>query len=168
MALYKPMRGDSSRLEAQEFHDGYAYLTVNDGKLYFDAIDDNNNEKRILINPDQETTVSVEFMLTASGWVDGVQTVEIEGVTPSKDGFVYLSEYATAEQADAIAEADTDISQSEGALTFTCKGDVPTIDIPCYVVMGAIAGSDIFTEAAKQELVEAVLASFVNVSEEGQ
>lgn len=50
MALYKNSRGDSSRLATQPFHDGYAYLTTNDGKFYIDAIDDDGNEKRILIN----------------------------------------------------------------------------------------------------------------------
>ena len=50
MALFKPLRGDSSRLDAQPFHDGYAYLTTNDGNFYMDAIDDDGNEKRIHIN----------------------------------------------------------------------------------------------------------------------
>lgn len=53
MSLFKPMSGDSSRLSQQEFHDGYAWLTTNDGKFYIDAMD-GDQQKRILINPDQE------------------------------------------------------------------------------------------------------------------
>lgn len=66
MALYKNLRGDSSRLTTQPFHDGYAYLTTNDGKFYIDAIDDNGNEKRILINKEiakaiRETNANTEI-----------------------------------------------------------------------------------------------------------
>lgn len=74
MALYKPMRGDSSRLEAQEFHDGYAYLTTNDGKLYFDAIDDNDNEKRILINPDIDLSGKQDKITGSEGQIVGFDT----------------------------------------------------------------------------------------------
>ena len=57
MALFKPLMGDSTRLDAQEFHSGYAYLTTNDEKFYIDAIDDNGNQKRILINKEIAKTI---------------------------------------------------------------------------------------------------------------
>lgn len=53
MAIFKAVKGDSENLAAKEFHDGHAYLTTDDGKLYFDALD-GTEQKRILINPDQE------------------------------------------------------------------------------------------------------------------
>ena len=51
MALFKPLKGDSSRisLEVTPFHDGYAYLTTDDGGFYIDAVNNGQN-KRIHIN----------------------------------------------------------------------------------------------------------------------
>ena len=46
MALFKVFRGNSSNLPAA-LHDGYAYLTTDDGKFYIDT-----SNKRITINPD--------------------------------------------------------------------------------------------------------------------
>lgn len=53
MAIFKAVKGNSEKLDAKEFHDGYAYLTTDDEKLYFDALTE-TEQKRILINPDQE------------------------------------------------------------------------------------------------------------------
>lgn len=55
MSLFKPLRGDSSRLDSQPFHDGYAYLTTNDGNFYIDATDDEGNQKRIHINKQNQS-----------------------------------------------------------------------------------------------------------------
>lgn len=89
MSLFKALRGDSSRLDAQEFHDGYAYLTTNDGKLYFDAIDDNNNEKRILINPD----------INLSGKQDKITGTAGDFVVIGSDGNVTTKTVPYAEEA---------------------------------------------------------------------
>ena len=37
MALFKVLRGSSSSLESQPFHDGYAYFTPDDGRFYIDV-----------------------------------------------------------------------------------------------------------------------------------
>ncbi len=52
MGLFKILRGDSSRISTSvtPFHDGYAYLTPDDGGFYIDAIS-GGVEKRIHINP---------------------------------------------------------------------------------------------------------------------
>lgn len=57
MALFKILRGNSSNLEAQTFHDGYAYFTPDTGKFYIDATVGNNDE-RILINPDAPSVMA--------------------------------------------------------------------------------------------------------------
>ncbi len=54
MALFKVFRGTSSNLPA-EIHDGYAYLTTDDGKFYIDTA-----SKRILINPDIDVPSDAE------------------------------------------------------------------------------------------------------------
>ena len=52
MALFKIMRGDSSRIstDVTAFHDGYAYFTPDDGGFYIDA-EYNGEQKRYRINP---------------------------------------------------------------------------------------------------------------------
>lgn len=47
MATFKPMRGDSGRLNSQPVHDGRMWYTTDDGKLYID-----HGDVRRLINPD--------------------------------------------------------------------------------------------------------------------
>lgn len=54
MALFKILKGDSSRIDMSvtPFHDGYAYFTPDDGGFYIDTLV-NGEEKRIRINPTQ-------------------------------------------------------------------------------------------------------------------
>lgn len=55
MSLFKILRGPSSRIsmDTTPFHDGYAYLTPDDGGFYIDA-EYNGEQKRIRINDDEE------------------------------------------------------------------------------------------------------------------
>ena len=47
MALFKPFKGDSSRLANTPFHEGYVYLTTDDNCFYADVVDENNVQKRL-------------------------------------------------------------------------------------------------------------------------
>lgn len=69
--LFKPMRGSSARIstDVTPFHDGWAYFTIDDGKFYIDAVDENNAQKRICINPDNKAYVKT---FAVSDWVDGL------------------------------------------------------------------------------------------------
>ncbi len=51
MGLFKILRGDSSRISTTvtPFHDGYAYFTPDDGKLYIDA-QVGNEQRRICVS----------------------------------------------------------------------------------------------------------------------
>ena len=55
MALFKVFRGTSINLPAK-LHDGYAYLTTDDGKFYIDTAN-----KRILINPDTSSAQKISY-----------------------------------------------------------------------------------------------------------
>lgn len=57
MSLFKPFKGLSEALKTLAFHDGYAYLTTDDGKFTIDAKDSEEREKRITINPDATDSV---------------------------------------------------------------------------------------------------------------
>lgn len=66
MALFKVLKGDASRINNQELHDGYAYYTVNDGGFFIDANPVNSsgestgNVIRKRINSAENTSFSVE------------------------------------------------------------------------------------------------------------
>ena len=62
MALFKVFRGSSKDLPSV-IHDGYAYLTTDDGKFYIDT-----SNKRILINPDTSSAQKISYIR------DGVMT----------------------------------------------------------------------------------------------
>ena len=44
MALFKINKGDSSRLESQKAHEGYAYFTPDNGKFYIDVAGDGSQD----------------------------------------------------------------------------------------------------------------------------
>ncbi len=56
MALFKVFRGSSINLPST-IHDGYAYLTTDDGKFYIDT-----SERRILINPDTSSADKISYL----------------------------------------------------------------------------------------------------------
>ena len=78
MALLKALRGDSSRISTSNtpFHDGYAYLTTDDGGFYIDATTVKGNE-RIRVNPKAKGRT---ITLPVSGWSGNAQTVSVPGV----------------------------------------------------------------------------------------
>lgn len=55
MALFKPFKGDSSLLSSQPIHEGYCWLTTDDGKLYVDI----SNNMRIPLNAETASKVKI-------------------------------------------------------------------------------------------------------------
>lgn len=132
MALFKIMRGSSSRLESVEFHDGYAYYCTDDGSFYIDAVVSGEN-KRTKINP---KTSMISATLTSSGWSNGSQTISVSGLASDSNGIIDLASTATAAQRTAAEDAQLTISsQSAGSLTITANGTVPSVDIPVAVIL---------------------------------
>lgn len=95
-----------------------------------DAIDE--------IKTNSEIAINVPFTLLASNWADGVQTVEVNGMTSDKNGILSMSDNATDEMEEAIINAEFDFTQGEGTMIFTCNGTVPSIDIQLQVTIGTI------------------------------
>jgi hypothetical protein len=78
MSLFKILKGSSSRISktSTPFHDGYAYLTPDDGGFYIDAEHD-GIEDRIRINPDtvsKATTLETARTIALSDTVYGTAT----------------------------------------------------------------------------------------------
>ena len=57
MALWKPFRGDRTRLDAVEKRDGYVYFCIDDGSLFFDYIDENGELQRKQINAKEAESI---------------------------------------------------------------------------------------------------------------
>lgn len=74
--------------------------------------------------------------LTASGWVDGVQTVTITGLAADADGTVGYADGLTDEQITAMLAASIiKTGQAANSITFRAMGTVPAVDIPVVVVV---------------------------------
>lgn len=138
MALFKILRGDSARIstDTTPFHDGYAYLTPDDGGFYIDA-EQNGEQKRIRINPPNSGgSTAVTSTLLASGWVSGKQTITIDGIAADSNGVVGVTQSITDEQMEAARSAALYVcAQASGSLTIAADGDTPTCDIPVVVIL---------------------------------
>lgn len=77
---------------------------------------------------------SVTVTLTASGWVDGVQTVAISGVLADETDQLIQPVPAMASQAAYIEAGILCTGQAENSLTFTAT-TAPTDDLTVYVVI---------------------------------
>ena len=137
MALFKILKGDSSRIstDTTPFHDGYAYLTADDGGFYIDAETDTGEEKRILIN---QKSRAVTTTLAAASWSDGTQTLSIPNLGAEQNGMIGLSDEIEDSLLTEAKEADLHIaSQSAGSLVIEARGTQPAHDLPVVVVLFA-------------------------------
>ena len=133
MALFKILRGDSSRIspDVTPFHDGYAYFTQDDGGFYIDS-EVNGQQNRHRVNP--RSTI-LDTTLAAGGWVDGVQTLEFDQ-SGYQNGFIHFSNEITPGQIYAAMQANLTLQdQSEGHVTIVSEGITPTCDIPVTIVL---------------------------------
>lgn len=134
MALFKILKGDSSRIDTSTtpFHDGYAYFTPDDGGFYIDS-ENNGVQKRIRINP---ASTTITETLLSSGWNSGRQTLTIQGVTTDSNGMIGIAHNATEDEMTAARDAELYIcDQGTNSLTIAASGDVPTCDIPVVIVL---------------------------------
>ena len=89
MALFKIFRGTSENLPSI-VHDGYAYLTTDDGKFYVDT-----KEKRILINPDTSSADKISYLQ------DGIMTDVAAVLDSLLDTSVLMEIHTSQEWADS-------------------------------------------------------------------
>lgn len=136
MALFKILRGDSSRIstDVTPFHDGYAYFTPDDGGFYIDTETDKGQE-RIRINP-PVYAVAVDAILYSNAWNNGKQTIAVNGLTEGTNGTIGISQDITPEQMDAAHNAMLyACGQGKNTLTIAVYGETPTCDIPVTVIL---------------------------------
>ncbi len=138
MALCKPLRGDSSRisLDVTPFHDGYIYLTTDDGGLYAD-VQLGTEQRRIRVggaDVSQKTAT-----LTVSGWSASApytQALNVSGLAADSDGNIAVAPSATAVQRkDARSALMSVTAQEAGKLMITADGEKPGTDIPVVITI---------------------------------
>lgn len=87
-----------------------------------------------------DSSVSVEAVLTVSGWVGDTapytQELPIEGLGAAQNGSIGVSQSATMAQNDVALQAVLFVSgQEESKLIITANGVKPTVDIPVSVTL---------------------------------
>ena len=89
-----------------------------------------------LVTRDGNAITSVaEATLTASGWVDGVYTLSLDGVTATSNQEILPAVGITTEALEAMQAANIqDGGQSANTIKLKAYGDVPTIDVPIRVI----------------------------------
>lgn len=82
-----------------------------------------------------EKSKGATFVLTAAGWAEGKQTVEIN-IGSGRNDAVGLDTSATLAQWQEAAKCGVKVySANEEGITFSCE-TVPTLDLPCaYILM---------------------------------
>lgn len=111
--LFKILKGDSSRIsmDVTPFHEGYAYVTEDQGGFYVDLVVNGEN-KRVQINPDEIPAGGIDGQLltkTASGWEwkDAPKTVSASSKTPLMDGTAALGSDTGYAKGDHVHPTDT-------------------------------------------------------------
>ena len=138
MALFKILRGDSSRidLETTPFHDGYAYFTPDDGGFYIDS-EVNGEQKRIQVGAKGGGSSKAYFgTLLASGWSSGEQTLVFEDVNADSNGMMGVPQTISDTEMEAVKTAELYVcGQGAGTVRVAAFGDVPTRDIPVVLIL---------------------------------
>lgn len=137
MALFKILRGDSSRidLETTPFHDGYAYFTPDDGGFYIDA-EVNGEQKRIQVGAKGGSSKAYFGTLLASGWSSGEQTLVFEDVNADSNGMMGVPQTISDTEMEAAKTAELYVcGQGAGTVRVAAFGDVPTRDIPVVLIL---------------------------------
>lgn len=98
--------------------------------------DYNSDMKKIDDTIGKLKKVTVETTLLASGWVNGIYTIQHANITATNDN-VYLPAIGiSTTQLEALQSANiVDNGQEVGKAYLRAVGDVPTIDIPIRVVV---------------------------------
>ena len=102
-----------------------------------DAIADEIQE---LIETKAESSISCSATLSASQWTGTQapysQQVTVSGISADQNGFVSISQSATAAQREAAREAMLSVTgQASGVLTVSADGDKPSVDIPISITL---------------------------------
>ena len=73
----------------------------------------------------------IALTIPTSTWINGENTIPVDGLSANSNGMIGCSAAITAEQLAAAKLAELSISgQSDGNITIKASGTVPSVDIP--------------------------------------
>lgn len=184
MALFKILRGGKASLDSKELHDGWAYFIPSTGELYIDVADGIIDGRNYAEEPDRilvagggggnssniGSAYSLDTVLIPEGWADKQYALTPPGVELTNcEVLLEFNEDSLPEDitpADrfkaqaAAALADMTASYTRDAVIVTCRGAIPTTNIPVTIIlMGRIM---INTEDPSPDLSELPNAEDVN------
>ena len=140
MSLFKPLKGDSSRisLDVTPFHDGWAYFTPDNGGFYIDCEVDGEQRRVRVKSPGSGggTSNAVYGTLRANAWENSQQRLSVDGLTANENGVIGVTHDITDEQLLACGNGGLYVcEQGEGYLMIALSGDTPPCDIPVVVIL---------------------------------
>lgn len=81
-------------------------------------------------------STSINATLSASGWSSRMQTLSIDGVTPSANGIIGLAQTITDAEMESVEVGKLYVTgQGNGTITITAFGETPQRDIPVVVIL---------------------------------
>ena len=85
-------------------------------------------------------SVAINVTLLADAWTGAnapfTQVVTVEGMTASQNGIIDVSHDSTALQREIARDAILSVvGQEDGLLTIAADGEMPTDDIPMYIIL---------------------------------
>ena len=123
------------------------YLTDDSSTRFLDwrnqmnGVEDSNMTKiDAALGEKADSSVTIEASLSAAGWTGDAapytQDIQVDQMTAEHNGTIAVSHSATSEQRAEAREAIMSITaQTDGKLTVSADGRVPTIDIPITIVL---------------------------------
>ena len=79
---------------------------------------------------------AINVILLANAWSDNRQVISVVGLEQNQNGIASLAQTITDDQLEAAIAASIFISsQSAGSLTFSCNGEIPSINIPVVIIL---------------------------------
>ena len=99
---------------------------------------ENSNMTKIdkALSEKADSSVSVEVTLYADKWVDGKQTVIVDGLSEDQNGVVSLPHNISSAEYESISDASLAIeNQAKDSLTFVSNGTLPVIDITIIIII---------------------------------
>ncbi len=133
------LKGDSSRIDVDvtPFHEGWFYLTPDDGGFYVDTVVD-GVEQRVRINSGGSgvDSTAVVSTLAADKWSNGEQTITVKELRANQNGIIGITQDISAAQMEAVKSAEMYVcGQGTGTLTIAADGVQPPCDIPVVIVL---------------------------------
>ena len=81
-------------------------------------------------------SAAYSYVIPASGWVNGEQTISIAAVSASSNGVTGIAQSISASALESCMNATIILTaQANGSITLKANGTVPTVDIPAVLIL---------------------------------